>query len=423
MKKKLIATVLIITMVVSLFAAGQVESSAAKTSAKKTDLLLWLPPFGSADSLDQEFWAEILQPWMEKNNVNLSIEITPWGGYEEKYLTGFASGEGPDVGYMYLEMFNDFIEMGTLAEIDSYFTEAEKQNYIYWNQGKIKGRQYVLPFIVGNPRVPFMNMDILAKAGVTEIPVTWDELIAATVKIKNNVPGVIPFAQEWADPAIGALNNVYYPYLWQSGGEIYNEEGTAVALLENGAGVEAAQFLHDLKFKYGVISDECMAMAGTQIRDAFIEGRVAIASMDANSANALEKAGLKNWTFIPSFQNKTKAIWVASDSLIMNSASKNKELAASLMKYITSAPVMTRYHKEIAFFPPITYDETYNANPIFKDLFDNESEYFHTLPVAEGAYMVMDTLYKNLQLMMLGDLTPEKAIENTVKYSKSVISK
>jgi len=423
MRKKLLATVLIISMIGCLFAAGQAESAEAKTAGKKADLLLWLPPFGDADSLDQTFWTDALQPWAEKNNVNLEIEITPWGGYEEKYLTGFASGEGPDVGYMYLEMFNDFIEMGTLAEIDSYFTDAEKQNYIYWDKGKVKGRQYVLPFIVGNPRIPFMNMDILAEAGVTEVPVTWDELIAATVKIKNKVPGVIPFAQEWADPAIGALNNIYYPYLWQSGGEIYNDEGTAVALLDNGAGVEAAQFLYDLKFKYGVISDECMAMAGTQVRDAFIQGRVAIASMDARSAGAIEKAGLKNWTFIPSFQNKTKAIWVASDSLIMNSASENKELAASLMKYITSAPVMTSYHKEISSFPPISYDEAYNDNPIFKDMFNNDSKYFHTLPVAEGSFMVMDTLYKNLQLMMLGDLSPEKAIENTVKYSKSVISK
>ncbi|NBK21208.1 MAG: sugar ABC transporter substrate-binding protein [Spirochaetia bacterium] len=423
MRKKLLATVLIISMIGCLFAAGQAESATAKAAGKKTDLLLWLPPFGSADSLDQAFWAGTLQPWAEKNNVNLEIEITPWGGYEEKYLTGFASGEGPDVGYMYLEMFNDFIEMETLAEIDSYFTDKEKQNYIYWDQGKVKGKQYVLPFIVGNPRIPFMNMDILAKAGVMEVPVTWDELITATVKIKNKVPGVIPFAQEWADPAIGALNNVYYPYLWQSGGEIYNSDSTAVALLDNGAGVEAAQFLYDLKFKHGVISDECMAMAGTQVRDAFIEGRVAIASMDARSAGVIEKAGLKNWTFIPSFQNKTKAIWVASDSLIMNSACENKELAASLMKQITSASAMASFHKEISSFPPITYDEPYNDNPIFKDMFDNDSKYFHTLPVAEGAFMVMDTLYKNLQLMMLGDLSPEKAIENTVKYSKSVISK
>lgn len=51
----------------------------------------------------------------------------------------------------------------------------------------------------------------------------------------------MPFAGEWADPAIGALNNLYYPYLWQAGGDIYNEDGTKVALMDNDAAVKAAR--------------------------------------------------------------------------------------------------------------------------------------------------------------------------------------
>lgn len=82
---------------------------------------------------------------------------------------------------------------------------------------------------------------------------------------------------------------------------------------------------------------------------------------------------------------------------------------------------MADYHQQIATFPPITKDEAYNDNPVFKSMFENENQYFKTLPVAEGSFKVMDVLYKNLQLMMLGDLTPEKAISNTVDYSKSVL--
>ena len=133
-----------------------------------------------------EFWSKTLKPWADANNCTLNIEITPWGGYEEKYLTGFASGEGPDVGYMYLEMFNDFIEMWTLADIDAYFTKAEKDNYIYWKQGNMKGGQYALPFVVGNPRLPFFNMDILKKAGWDKPPQTWQDLIKCAQDVKWN---------------------------------------------------------------------------------------------------------------------------------------------------------------------------------------------------------------------------------------------
>ena len=437
MKRKTIMSALLITAIagVSLLGCGNTASkpgtaassaaseesggTQAAASGEKIDLLLWMPPFGTGDSLDKEFWTKTLEPWAEEHHVNLSIEITPWGNYEEKYLTGFSSGEGPDVGYMYLEMFNDFIEMGTLADIDSYFTQEEKDNYLYYDQGHMKGGQYAIPFIVGNARIPFFNMDILNEAGITELPESWDDLVEVLLQVKEKRSDVIPFAQEWADPAIGALNNIFYPYLWQAGGDIYNKDGSKVALMDNGAAVEAAQFLHDLKFKHGVLTDESLALSGDDVRAQFCEGRIAVASMDAKSAAILTDAGI-NWSFTPSFENKTKAIWVASDALIVSNASKHKDMAVELVKYITSAPVMSSFHTEIAGFPPITLDEEYNDTTAFKDMYESQSEYFHTLPVANGSFKVMDTLYKNLQLMMLGDLTPEEAIQKTVEYSESI---
>ncbi|WP_037572403.1 ABC transporter substrate-binding protein [Spirochaeta cellobiosiphila] len=413
MIKKLLMILFLSTLSFGLFAEGQSES--------ESSLLVWLPPFATGDTTDQMFWQETIAPWAEAHNVKVDVEITPWGGYEEKYLTGIASGQGPDIGYMYLEMFNDFIEMGTLEDLSGYFTEAEKAKYLYWDQGNMKGGQYALPFIVGNARLPYFNKEIFRKAGITELPQTWDDLRAAAVKIKNaGLDDVIPFGQAWADPAIGALNTLYYPYLWQAGGDIYNKAGDRVALMDNDAAVRAARFLYDMRYKYGVIPEESFSMDESTLYQEFSKGRVGIAYMDAKAGSRLTKAGVE-WDFIPSFTDKTKAIWVASDSLIMNSQSKNKELAAELMKFITSSEVMAKYHTVIAQFPPITVDEAYNDNPIFEDMYSNDTEYFKTLPVAEGSFKIMDNLYKNLQLMMLDALTPEEAIKNTVDYSKSII--
>ncbi|WP_320130633.1 sugar ABC transporter substrate-binding protein [uncultured Sphaerochaeta sp.] len=419
-KTVLIISILAICASLSpLFAQGSKETAATDT-AKKTDLLLWLPPFASSgDTLDEQFWSTTLAPWAKENNVNLSIEITPWGGYEEKYLTGFASGDGPDVGYMYMQMFDDYIEMGALENLDPYFTQAEKDNYYYYDQGKIKGAQYALPFVVGNARVMYANMDILKKAGVTKLPQTWDEFIQACLLIKKNVPDVTPFGQAWADPSIGLLDDNYFPYLWQAGGKIYNDEGTKLALMDNDAAIVAAQFLYDLRFKYGIIDEA--ELGRTTVRDDFKQGTIAFACMDAKTGQRLTDAGI-NWDFIPSLEKKTKAIWVASDALIINSASKHKDLAASLIKTITSAPIMTKFHTEVAQFTPISRDEVYNDNPQFKDMYEQDTAYFHTLPVAKGSATIMDNMCKNLQLMMMGEVSPEKAIQMTMDYSKNVLN-
>ena len=52
-----------------------------------------------------------------------------------------------------MEMFYDYIDMGALADIDEYFTDDEKANYLYYDLGNIQGGQYALPVVVGNPRL------------------------------------------------------------------------------------------------------------------------------------------------------------------------------------------------------------------------------------------------------------------------------
>lgn len=439
--KKLIALLLATLMVAALFAgcgkagvesAGSQSRSSVDTASKpssSTDnaaaskpastLKVWMPPFGTQDTLDKDFWEKTLKPFGEKNNANITLEIVPWGNYEEKYLTGITSGNGPDVGYMYMEMISDFIDMGALAPLGPYLTDADKNNYLYLDKGVIKGEQYCLPIVVGNPRILVCNMDILKKSGFTAPPKTWDEFIEMGKKIAKDSPDKYPFLQEWADPAIGGLNSIFYPYLWQTGGDIFTTDGSAVRFNDE-YGVKAAKFLYDLKFKHKILPDAATSMKGTDVKAAVLAGKVAMAVQGSTIAAELDKAGI-NWDYSTSLTDAKGGTFVAADSLVLISASKNKQLAAEAMKYMTSGPVMTSFHKDVSMFPPVGKDETYGDNPKLKRMYDNDSAYFHTLQPVKGSFKVYDNLYKNLQLMMLGQLTPEKALEDSATYAKTIL--
>ena len=95
---------------------------------------------------------------------------------------------------------------------------------------------------------------------------------------------------------------------------------------------------------------------------------------------------------------------------------ENKELAAKLMKYVTSKDVMSDFHTRVSEQPPITSDDTYTGDERFSDLFTNHGDEFQSLPVFKGASSLYDTLFKNLQSMMLGELTPEEVLKNTTDY-------
>jgi multiple sugar transport system substrate-binding protein len=400
---------------VLVFAGGQTGRSG------KTDLLLWMPPFGSGDTLDHDFWTRALAPWAEEKNVNLSIEIIPWAQMSEKYLAGFSSGTGADVAYEGIGGFSSLIEMGILEPLEPYFTRAERDNYLHWRFGNIKGTQYTLPIIVGNARVIFFNMDLLARAGVTTLPKTWDEFVAVGQKVSsaNLGPDIITFAQEWVGgeyAAAGIINN-YLPYFWQAGGEMFNQSGTEVTLLNNDAAVRAAQFIYDLLL-YNITSRESFSLSESEKARLFLDGKVVCIVAGTSLAARANSAGI-NWGFVDSLRDRTEATWVAADALFMNSASKNKVLAADLMKYMTSPRVMEAFHREVASFPPISKGEAYTDDPRFKEMYETSS-YLHTNTDTAIRGPVVTTLYNNLQLMMLGQISPQEVINRTVEYSKTL---
>lgn len=414
MKKRIFAALLVATMAVGMV-SGCGSSKSDSKSDEKTTLNLWMPSFASTDGevTDKEFWNEKMEQFEKDNDCDVKVTIVPWDSYEDKYLTGTTSNDGPDVGYMYMEMFYDYIDMGALTDVDQYFTDEEKDNYIYYEKGNIKDGQYGLPVVVGNPRILVANMDILKKAGIEKIPSTWDELTAACKAVKENVPDVAPLIQDWGNQHYGSLNEIFWPYFWSAGGKIVDKKGNLT--IDSEAGQKAVDYIYSMK-QNGYLPDSCTSNADT--KESMKNGEVAMAYLA--SSNALELDGSINWDFQPVVQGPEAAkTFVAADSLVMFEKCKNKELAAKLMKYITSADVMSDFHKRVSEQPPITKDETYSGDERFANLFSDYADNFETLPVFKGASSMYDTLFKNMQSMMLGEMKSSEVLKQTTDYYDS----
>lgn len=428
--KKVIAlvTAVLLTMTSAAGCSGNSSSSGSTTASgtsatAKTggQLKVWMPPFASDSGSDKSFWTEQLTPLATKAGAKLTVEIVPWSNYEEKYLTAITAGNGPDVGYMYMEMMSDYIKMGALEPLDNYFNATEKSNYTYIDKGVIQGKQYALPIVVGNVSVLYCNMDILKKSGLTTPPKTWDELVSYAQKISKDSPKIYPFIQEWKDPTIGGLNNAFYPYLWQAGGSIFNKDGTAMTL-DTPEALKAAQFVYDLKHKYKVMPDAVTSMSVADVKNAMVAGKAAMAVLGTSVSKDLDKAGIK-WDYTTSLTQKQGGTFCAADSLVLIKSSANKDLAVQAMKLMTSPAVMEKFHKDVYSAPPISKTEKYLDNPKFEKMYKNDSADFRILTPVTGSNKIYDSLYKNLQLMMLNQMTPEQALKDTVTYSKTVLGK
>ena len=408
---KKLGAVCVATAMCAGLLAGCGSSESSSDSGKKT-ISIWFPAYAGTDAevSDQEFWEEQLEPLEKEENCNFDVQILPWSNYEEKYLSGVTSGNGPDIGFMSMEMMGDYIAKDLLADMGSYFNDEEKDNYIYYDYGTIDGKQYALPFIAGNARILIGNKAILEKAGVTQMPTTWDELVSACQAIQKTSPDVKPF-----DMALGgAWGNVdenFLPFFWSAGGELLDEDGNVNIDTEEGR--EAMQFLYDLRFTHNFIDES--ATSNDDARIDFEAGKTGF--MILATSNCLNLEGVDwDWTTALAGPDGEAKTFFAADSLVLFDKCEDKDLAMKAIKHLSSADVMSEFHKQITEQPPITKDEEYSGDERFKELYTTENDNFKTLTPFNSAVSLLTKVNENLQSMMMGEMKPEEVLKNAQDY-------
>lgn len=403
---------------------GGNESGQSKEENTIKDVRVWLPPYGTEDSLDKAVWQKTFDEFTEETGGKVECQIIGWEAYPDKYLSGVNSGNGPDLGYMYADMVLEFINTNGIEDVGPYLTDADRDNFLYLEQGFIQGKQYGLPIIVGNPRVILYNKTLLEEAGV-QPPKTRDEFVEACKKltIDKDGDGEIDqwgYAQGWGDKAYGCMQEIFTPFLLSAGGQLFSDDGTK-AEFGNEAGVETAQFLWDLVYTHKVMPENCTGMTGPDVGDMFKASKVAFVSSATSSASTIDTV---DWGYILGLEvngQEAKTMMVA-DYLVLMSAARNKELTVELMRKMLSGESMERFHTELTPFPPVAKDEEYHDNPVFQDLYENHSHQLIAEKPVKNSFKINDYLYKNMQMVMMNELSPEEGIKGAADFANELLA-
>lgn len=417
----LMLTVLLLSMLIT-GCSGKEKGETAQTGASSDGspkvLKVWIPPYagGDAEYNDQDFWDDQFDAFEKENNCTVEVSIFPWTGYMEKITTGLNSGEGPDL--IYIDTLYDLAATGALENLEPYFTKEEKENYYYYNLGYVAGGQYAMPMVVGDASVLFCNMDIFQKAGLSAPPQTWDELIQDAKAIKEACPEVpYPFVQPWGNPSgKSAIMTSFLPYFWQAEGTFLTEDG--MPNLQSDAGTTTLGFLKSLMDE-GIFDDTILSVSDAA--QTFKDAESAMVLLGSGMSGGIDEAGI-NWDYSTlKGPSGSKGYWISGDSLAVASNSTNKELAVKALKYMVSAKVMGEFNKTMYASAPLTKDAVSSENERFKDLYSNDTKYFHIWPAFENADSFYDLLFKNIQSMYLGDLSTQEVIDNTMEEYKSAL--
>ena len=130
---------------------------------------------------------EIIDLYVSENpNVTIEPHFAPWSGFQDQFAIALEGGQEADlmqVNYNWLELYSPdgttFLDLATVSDV----LTLSNWNAEYIDMTTVNGAVQAVPTGI-TARIPFINSTVYANAGITELPTTWDELMAAGRQIQ-----------------------------------------------------------------------------------------------------------------------------------------------------------------------------------------------------------------------------------------------
>ena len=426
MKKRIVSVLLVAAMAVSMFTGCGSKSDSKKSDSKSSEktLEVWVPPL---DDATEKNWGDLLKDWGKENDCKVNLTVIPWDKYEETYTTALNSGEGPDVGYMYNEMFPTYIDAGAVEDMSSYVTDEDKKEYKYLSNGNMMDGQYGWPLVTGVPFVLYYNEDILNALG-EKAPETWDDFARICQEATKDTDGdgkvdQYGFACGMNTSDIGAmqiLNAYYYSALWQNGGQVYNDDLKSVSFADE-AGKEAVTWLKGLT---SYMNEDFMSLSWSDaFSNVFGAGKAAFGitrSSQTDGTTFAETYPDLNWNFVTSLKNKDFGTFGATDCLTLMSACEDKDLAMDFIKYVTGSEFMTAYHAKCPG-AALTESEPYVGDEKMEKIYTEDKDKWHGIQAGPCGTQILNQLAADFQGIMSGETSVDEGLKEAEDYANGLL--
>lgn len=365
-KRRLISLLLVLVMMFGLVACGGANNSVAdapektpnaaeKTPANEDEqITITFTSWMFTEEGVKETYQYMLDKYMELHpNVKIEVVAWPWAQYKDQLVMSVASGDVPDISQLESEWLPALYDLDALYDLNELLDE-EVINDFYPNMlttstfdGKLAG----VPFFVA-PTAMFYNKTLLDKAGVKEVPDTWEEMMAAAEAISalgtdengNKIYGYcLP-----NEKSSGGNGYNFFTHMWNYGGEFCDADGNIKILSEeNIAAFEEARWLYKNE-----ISPNGADMKSA--RNLFGQGQVGFFYDIQRGITSFTQASEKGDAFldeigvmcVPGRAGNEGTTWAALQELCVYKDTKHPEVCADIIDFLTSEICLQRLYDD-----------------------------------------------------------------------------
>jgi raffinose/stachyose/melibiose transport system substrate-binding protein len=379
----------------------------------KTELRIWtLDAFG--DTV-QQAWDETIAAFEEANpTIDVVLEQRAVDAHKDALRVAAGTSEEPDIYFMWagLGLAGEFIDLGVAAPLDdAYAAMGWNDRFTGPSLAKTQygDHQYGVPY-TNHAMAVYYRKDLFEKAGITEVPTTYDELIAVNDKLL--AAGIQPIA-------FGGKDHWHIMRLTDSLMEATcgAEKHDALKFLQADWSTEpcatAAYTELDRWNKAGYLGDNFMGIGYQDAQGQWFTGDAAMMIEGDWMVNQLVDAGqdLANYAIFP-FPTGTDRMYFFAEMNYPSASSDQMDAAVSFLDYFSSDEVQQKYLGQfgsIAVNKNVTYPEdTRPLDAWWVDLFNASTAVYE--PADQAFPLDVNTEYWRIEDGVLtGDIAPADA--------------
>jgi multiple sugar transport system substrate-binding protein len=321
-------------------AAGCGGGSGSGGGDDATTITYWSPPQGGRS---ESGTVEALQPLVDRfkaeTGVTVNVEVIDWSSLLPKLTSAIASNTGPDVaggGNTWNGIYTD------TGGIVSWTPEMLEQ---------IGGKDQFLPAFVQTMGYPdkdpisiptgggtwqmVYNKKILADAGVTTIPKTWDEFIVAAQKTTDPAKGIWGTSSDVAN--VSNMTTWEWILIRQYGGDFF-DAATGKASADLPQNVQAMKFFIDWIQKDKIMSPKAAQYNAGQAEEDFNNGKVAFLFTQGRAQVTMDQSKY-GAVYVPMRSanppaNEAVMSHVAGENVILFQSSNKQDAAIKWVKFL-----------------------------------------------------------------------------------------
>ncbi|CAN5698977.1 ABC transporter substrate-binding protein [soil metagenome] len=298
-------------------------------------------------------------------DVQVKMQIIPWGTYYDKVTLGLAFGGAPDIFIIHANRIPEYASNDVLADLGPEVKAGDfpvddfmpKQ----WRAGQYGGKQIGIPLDC-HPLTFYYNKKLFREAGIAEPPKTWDEFIADGKKLTMQKTGAdgVPYTQ-WG---------FSFTFLGDNVPAFLNQYGTAFLTPDLSKGAMDTPETKAAVDRMVSIWKTCKIAPKPEGQDAwvgFLTGKIAMAM-----EGIYMKAGLdaqKDLEYaaapVPMFGTK-RAVWGGSHIMCTpaNEPERRRKAVVELMRYLSDHSLSWAEGGQVPIRKSILASEAFKKLPV-----------------------------------------------------------